>query len=100
MNGLRRCEGCGCTDTDACVDPEGQVCYWLDSYRGNLCSACARLLLAISPELHSEMLDSGNRAMMRASLERGPREPMVEVFGESDLDLAIRERRRERACPL
>ena len=33
-----RCRCCGCTDFDACVDPEtGEACHWVAP---DLCSAC------------------------------------------------------------
>lgn len=31
------CKVCGCSDFDACVDEDGQPCYWVDD---DLCSAC------------------------------------------------------------
>lgn len=34
----RRCRGCGCTDSNACLDGRtGQACRWVEP---NLCSAC------------------------------------------------------------
>ena len=33
-----RCRICGCTDDDACLDPEtGELCYWVEE---DLCSVC------------------------------------------------------------
>jgi len=71
-NALRVCEGCGCTDRDACLDPAtGEACYWVQGIfgdlGGNLCSACGRIALAT---------------------------PLVEVFSDHEADLEIRERRK------
>lgn len=33
------CRICGCTDNNACVNSEGNACFWVDSEH-NLCSAC------------------------------------------------------------
>ncbi len=32
------CRGCGCTDWNACIEPDGWPCCWVEE---NLCSACA-----------------------------------------------------------
>ena len=34
---LRRCRKCMCTDRKACVDEEGNVCWWVED---DLCSHC------------------------------------------------------------
>jgi hypothetical protein len=79
-NAPRVCEGCGCTDEDPCFDPEaGRPCFWFAGYEGDVCSVCARLLLG-------GRLDPGE-------LEA---EPLVQLYGKSDLDQAIREIRRQR----
>lgn len=37
---MNECRVCGCSDFDACFDPEtGAGCYWVDE---DLCSVCAR----------------------------------------------------------
>lgn len=33
----QKCKKCGCTETNACVDKNGQGCYWVEP---NLCSEC------------------------------------------------------------
>ena len=65
---LRICEGCGCTDDKACLDPEtGEACHWVEAYDGDLCRVCARILFEL---------------------------PMVDVFSEHEADLEIREQRK------
>lgn len=42
-----RCWGCGCTEADACVDPEtGLGCAWVSEAR-NFCSNCALLYASL-----------------------------------------------------
>jgi hypothetical protein len=44
-NAPRICEGCGCTDTDACLDPAtGETCFWVEGFDGDICSICFRVL--------------------------------------------------------
>lgn len=46
----RRCQGCGCTDDNACWDDaEGRACSWVDAFDllehgigGDMCSVCFR----------------------------------------------------------
>jgi hypothetical protein len=41
----RVCEGCGCTEDDACLDrATGLPCSWVDHFDGDLCSLCAKIL--------------------------------------------------------
>jgi hypothetical protein len=52
------CEGCGCTDTDACFDEEtGGPCCWA-SINPPVCSVCARVAAEIETaakvEVYSE----------------------------------------------
>jgi len=36
---VRRCRVCGCSEDNACIDPDtGEPCYWVEP---DLCSACA-----------------------------------------------------------
>ncbi|MDE0165218.1 MAG: hypothetical protein OXL36_08995 [Bryobacterales bacterium] len=35
---VRSCRVCGCSDLDACIEPDGFPCCWVES---DLCSACA-----------------------------------------------------------
>jgi len=73
---LRVCEGCGCTDDDACLDPEtGEACYWVEAYDGDLCSVCARIVIAMNAANDLE-------------------ETLVKLFSDHEADLAIRERRK------
>ena len=96
----RVCEGCGCTDDDACLDPEtGEACYWVEAYDGDLCSVCGRIALAMTPELHSGMTDAKFRSSMVNALERGytkpdSNEPLIVLATEHEADLEIRERRK------
>lgn len=52
------CIGCGCTESRACLGPDGLPCYWVsldeETNRG-LCSTCALKPL-------EELLDEGPRA--------------------------------------
>ena len=34
----RSCRICGCTDWNACIEPDGFPCCWVED---NLCSSCA-----------------------------------------------------------
>jgi hypothetical protein len=34
------CRGCGCTDDDACVGPDGRPCHWV-SKNPPICSSCS-----------------------------------------------------------
>ena len=34
----RSCRICGCTDWNACIEPDGYPCCWIEE---NLCSNCA-----------------------------------------------------------
>jgi hypothetical protein len=56
---LATCIGCGCTDWRACVNDDGESCYWLrvDAAQGvGVCSMC--------PE-YAERWDAGNRERSR-----------------------------------
>jgi len=118
--GVRTCVGCGCTDDDACLDPEtGEPCFWLEGFAGDcqdpastavayICSVCGRRMLELSESGALTMPDQDEdafQAAMRAALEWGeqfergyakpdPNAPLVEVFSEHQADLAIRERRK------
>jgi hypothetical protein len=48
----RVCVGCGCTDADACVDPQtGEPCHWVEGADKNVCSACAAIARLIFERL-------------------------------------------------
>lgn len=68
---LRRvCRGCGCTDTDACYDPETDApCYW--ATEDPLCSVCVKRLA-----------------------DQIAQESLVEAATEGECDALIAERRR------
>jgi hypothetical protein len=73
------CCVCGCSQFDACVDPEtGETCGWADARR-TLCTFCA----ALSGEMH-------------AALDEGPQddeEPRVVLATEAECSQYIRELR-------
>lgn len=37
MSKKQKCRDCGCTQDNACVDKDGNACYWVEE---NLCSNC------------------------------------------------------------
>lgn len=77
------CEGCDCTDENACLDEEtGEPCYW---ERPGLCSVCAKVLAA--------MEESG---ALRVDGSAGG-EPRIEVYSEHEAQDYI-ERRRSMAA--
>lgn len=78
----RICEGCGCTDEDACLDPEtGAACYWVEGVDIDICSCCAAIA--------SRMADADE-----ADVARQIEEPRVRLYSDHDADVAIRELRR------
>ena len=88
----RVCEGCGCTDANACIDEKtGEPCAWVKGYDGDLCTACARVAVAVAyaGEDEEEFPDPGDEHFA------GP-DNMVEVFSEADANRAIAELRGAR----
>ncbi len=48
-NIARVCEGCGCTEGNACLDRQtGRGCYWVDGYVCDICSVCAKVIAALA----------------------------------------------------
>lgn len=80
---IRVCEGCDCTDDNACFDPAtGGPCFWVEGLIGSICSVCARALLGMSEagHLHTDMADGEFQAMLNAALKRG----LTASAGEED----------------
>ena len=92
-NALRVCEGCGCTDGDACLDPEtGEPCYWIESFDGDLCSVC---FVALATGDEDRLLERAEVRDTRIFRERGEVDPpLVVIATDHEADLAIRERRK------
>lgn len=45
----RTCVGCGCTDSEACVEEEsGKTCSWVPDSDMNVCSFCAAIAIAMA----------------------------------------------------
>jgi hypothetical protein len=66
------CIGCGCTDSNACVDPlTGETCAWVDCDTGPLCSFCAESIEGLEEE----------------------DEPLVELVSDAEADRFLRARR-------
>lgn len=87
-----RCEGCGCTDGDACDDPvTGTTCAWIvwseDGLRA-LCSVCARILCSVSAETRSDFQVQVFRERILAALvaagEDAVARPLIELAREFD----------------
>lgn len=48
----RTCRVCGCSEHDACVDPDtGQTCGWADVPGSPLCTACRTAVLTMVPAI-------------------------------------------------
>lgn len=45
----RTCVGCGCTDSEACVEEEtGRACSWVPDSEMDVCSFCAAIALCMA----------------------------------------------------
>lgn len=92
----RICEGCGCTDEDACLDTTtGQPCSWVEGFYCEICSACFRVLVEMDG-LDQSAIDERAETRDRRMFGETTQKPLVHLYGESDLDHAIREIRKGR----
>lgn len=102
MSAPRVCEGCACTDDNACLDPDtGEPCFWVTDYAGDLCSVCAKLAIAMSPELESARKDRAFLGEMQDALERGytiddQDQPRIEIYSPHEAQQYIEETRAAR----
>jgi hypothetical protein len=65
----RRCRVCGCTDTNACVDPEHGPCWWIEQ---DLCSHCGEpaILVGEFDRMADDMMAAGARPVSQAELDQ------------------------------
>ena len=51
MSVAMKCYRCGCTDDNACLDPETKLpCSWVNEAEVLLCSVCAKALRCDNPD--------------------------------------------------
>jgi hypothetical protein len=61
----RVCVGCGCTDTNACVDDTGRICSWIPNHDMDVCSFCAAIAIAMA---EADERDVAERSESRVQL--------------------------------
>jgi hypothetical protein len=80
---LRTCAGCGCTDNNACIDPEtGEPCAWAEGVDIDICTRCAAIALRMA---EADEADVAQRID----------EPLVQLYSEGEANRAIAVMRAE-----
>jgi hypothetical protein len=74
---LRTCAGCGCTDHNACIDPETfEPCAWVEDVDIDICTTCAAIALRMA---EADEADVAQRID----------EPLVQIYSEGEANRAI-----------